>query len=773
MISVLVVSAVIAAVCAASGGRLGRRVFLIGAVAPAAILVWLILATSGPDTVVVERVSWLPALGLDLEFRLDGLGTLMSALIGGVGVLVFVYAWRYFGDRQGLGRFSAFLVVFAASMFGIVVADNLLLLFIFWETTSVMSYLLIGFDDESAAARTGALQALLVTALGGLAMLGGIVLLAQSGGSFRLSDLLADPPTSNLAMVGLALVLLGAFTKSAQFPFHFWLPGAMSAPTPVSAYLHSATMVKAGIYLVVRIAPVYAGLAVWWRPTLVTVGLLTMLVGGWRALAHNDLKLLLAQGTVSQLGFIMVLVGLGIPEATFAGVAMILAHAVFKAALFMVAGIVDHQAHSRDMRRLDGLAKVMPATFALAVIAVASMAGIPGLLGFVSKEAALESLVHDRLWFVSAGVVLGSILTVAYGLRFLRGGFSTKPEGAVESPPGQEVTSPRFSFFVAPLVLVVFTVVSGLAPAMADGLVGAAAGAVDSQASVYHLAAWHGLGLPLGLSLTAIVLGVLLWRRPLTRLRALTRRVPEATHVYTLTLTGVNRLADRVTSLLQGGSLPVYLGVIMAVTVAAPGVLLIRHWLPIGVLIPAESPIQAVTAALVVLAALATIQARRRLTAVLFLGAVGYGVAVLFVIQGAPDLALTQLLIETLVLTLFILVLRVLPERFEVIQSRIRRFTRIAISVGMGLFAGGFALMAATGRLVGPLADEYLRRAEPEGGGSNVVNVILTDFRALDTLGEITVLAVVAMGVMALLVERRRPGPVEPEPASPDGSEQA
>jgi multicomponent Na+:H+ antiporter subunit A len=772
VILVLAVNAVVAAACAALGPRLGRRVLLLGAVAPASAVAWLIAAVRDPADVVVTSVSWMPAIGLDLDFRLDGLATLMVALIGGIGVLVFAYGWRYFDEREGLGRFASYLVMFSGAMFGLVVSDNLLLLFIFWELTSVTSYLLIGFQDDSAAARASALQALLVTGLGGLAMLGGIVLVAQEGGTYSLVELLAAPPVSTAAGIGLALVLLGAFTKSAQFPFHFWLPGAMTAPTPVSAYLHSATMVKAGIYLIARLAPVYAVLVTWWRPTVVIVGLVTMIVGGWRALAQHDLKLLLAQGTVSQLGFIVVLVGIGIPELTFAGMAMILAHAIFKAALFMVAGIVDHQAHTRDLRRLTGLGTVMPATAVTAIIAVASMAGIPALLGFVSKEAALEGLVHEELWLVAAGVVVGSTLTVAYGLRFLWGAFANKPTDRMHDPVGADVSPPRLAFLAAPALLVALTVATGVGPRIVDRLVVASAGAVDPAATSYHLAAWHGLELPLGLSVVALALGWLLWRRPLPRLRRVTRRLPDATRVYASILNGTNRLATRLTSTMQGGSLPVYLGVIMTVTVVAPGILLARNWLPVSGLVFAESPIQVITAVFIAAAAVGTIFAERRLAAVLFLGAVGYGVAVLFVVQGAPDLALTQLLVETLILVLFILVLRVLPDRFEVVQSRVRRFARIGISLGMGLFAGSFALWAAAGRIHPSLAGEFLARAEPEAGGKNVVNVILTDFRAFDTLGEVTVLAVVAMGVMALMMKRpgtgdeppgeELPGPTEP-----------
>ena len=754
MILILVLHAAVAAAAVLFGPRLGRRVLLVGAIAPFATVVWLVASLPGASP-LVETLSWVPAIGLDLDFVLDGFAVLMVALIGGIGTLVFVYAWRYFDNGAGLGRFTSSLVVFAGAMFGLVTADNLLALFIFWELTSVTSYVLIGFDDESAAARAGALQALLVTAAGGLAMLGGIVLLAQEAGSYSLAVILADPPTSAVAGAGLALVLVGAFTKSAQFPFHFWLPGAMTAATPVSAFLHSATMVKAGIYLIARLAPVFAAAFGWWRPTIVVVGVVTMVVGGWRAFAQYDLKLLLAQGTVSQLGFIVLLVGLGSPELTFAGMAMILGHAVFKAALFMFAGIVDHQAHTRDIRRLDGLGARMPAVAMGAAVAAASMAGIPPLLGFVTKEAALEALVHEpQWWLATAGVVVGSTLTVAYGLRFLSGAFASK-RGTAADAVGAGVHPPPGWFLAPPLVLVAVTVVAGIAPGVVDGLVGKAAAAVDPAAGGFHLALWHGFGTPLLLSLGAVVAGVVLWKRPMERLRVLTGRAPDASGVYVATVTGLNRLADRVTAVMQSGSLPVYLGVILTVAVTAPGIFLVRHWTaPTGIAF-AASPIQVVTAAVVIAAAVGTIVATRRLGAVLFLGGVGYGVAVLFVIQGAPDLALTQLLVETLALALFILVLRRLPGRFEIVQSRIRRFARIGIATGVGLLAGVFSLWAASAPDGPAIADEYLARAVPEGGGRNVTNVILTDFRAFDTLGEITVLAVVAMGAMALILARR------------------
>ena len=761
-----------ALVCFLAGGRLGRRALLLGALGPVSA-VWLLIswAAAGGD-VLVESVDWLPAVGLDLAFRLDGFSALMVALVGGVGVLVFAYAGPYFGRREGLERFAAYLVVFAGSMFGLVTADNVLVLFVFWELTSVMSYLLIGFQDDNAGARSAALQALLVTAAGGLAMLAGLVLLAQVGATYSLSALLAEPPTGAMVGPALVLILVGAMAKSAQFPFHFWLPGAMAAPTPVSVYLHSATMVKAGIYVVARLAPVYALLVPWWRPTLAVIGLVTMLVGGWRALTQNDLKQLLAQGTVSQLGFIMVLVGMGIPALTFAGMAMILAHASFKGALFMVAGIIDHQAHTRDVRRLSGLRHRMPATFWVSVVAVASMAGLPPLLGFVSKEAAFEGLVGNAEWWVTTAVVLGSMLTVSYGLRFLWGAFATKnldPETAI----GPEVSAPSYSFLGPAALLVALTVVGGLVPALFDGLAVASAGALGPLVEDDHLALWHGFGLPMVLSGLALFGGWMLWRRPVARLSAITGKAPEGARVYERTLSGINGLADRLTTALQNGSLPVYLVVIVGVAVVGPTVLMAMHWRHVPDLVLAESPIQVVTALLVMGGAVGAIIAKRRIGAVLFLGSVGYGVAVLFVIQGAPDLALTQLLIETLALALFVLVLTRLPTRFEVLVTRIRRFTRIGVSVAAGLAAMGLSIWMVSGRVAPSLAPEFLARSESEGGGRNVVNVILTDFRALDTLGEITVLALAAMGAIALVRARIADEPDQEtgEPSIVEGEE--
>ena len=756
---VLAVHALLALVTGLAGRRLGRSVLVLGALAPATAVAYLIVRTSSViDGEVIEAsVPWVPDLGLMLDLRLDAFGLLFWWLIAGIGLLVFLYGARYFDQRDDLGRFTAMLVLFAGAMLLLTSADNVLLLFVGWELTSVTSYLLIGFDDNRAPARAAALQALLVTGLGGLVLLAGLVLLGLEGGTYSLAALLSSPPTGGTVTTGLVLVLVGAMTKSAQAPFHFWLPGAMAAPTPVSAYLHSATMVKAGIYLVARVAPAFAPVADWWTPTLLTVGAVSMLVGGYRALKSTDLKELLAYGTVSQLGFIFLLVGAGDHELLHAGVAVLFAHALFKAALFLCAGVVDHQAHTRDLRRLDGIGRQLPVTAAALVVATASMAGVPPLLGFVAKEAALESSLHAALGrgVVVVAIVAGAVLTTAYGLRLIWGAFASKSDDVLVDDPvtAAEVERPPLTFELPAVVLVVASVAFGVWVAPVDALVEAASASLDEAAAGLHLALWHGFGAPLALSVTALAVGTFAFVRPrwVERTTRFTGRSPDTTDVYRRSLFGLNRLADRVTAFVQPGSLPVYLAMVLGTAVLLPGHLLVGSAAGSGPLTFAHSGLQVAVGALVIGAAIGTAVVRHRLSAVLLLGAVGYGVAVLFVIQGAPDLALTQLLVETLALAIFVLVLRRLPERFEQPSWRFGRGVRILVSVSVGVFVAAFALIAAGARRSDTSAAEYLARAQPEGGGSNVVNVILTDFRALDTVGEITVVVVAVIGVVSLV----------------------
>ncbi|HEX2179340.1 MAG TPA: hydrogen gas-evolving membrane-bound hydrogenase subunit E, partial [Actinomycetota bacterium] len=674
----------------------------------------------------------------------------------GIGTLIFGYATAYFSKpKAGLGRFASALTGFAGSMLGLVLADNLLALYLFWELTSVTSYLLIGFEDRKAAARAAALQAILITGAGGLAMLGGFVILGQQAGTFQMSALLSNPPGGSLTNFALVLVLLGALTKSAQVPFHSWLPGAMAAPTPVSAYLHSATMVKAGVYLVARFAPAFAD-APPWRPVAITVGLATMLIGGMRALRQHDLKLLLAHGTTSQLGFLVVLLGLGLPEATMAGCVMLLAHGFFKACLFMVVGIVDHQAHTRDFRRLDrlGLSPSWRPTMAVTLAAAASMAGVPLLFGFIGKEAAYEALVHggagpaDR--WILAGVVAGSMLTFAYSGRLVRGLVSP---ASFREDHASGAPAPGPSFLAPAVVLACVSIVLGVLPGPLSDFVSAAARSLDPAVEPVHLALWHGFGTALWLSVVTLVVGGLLvagWQRVEAGQNLTPEWVPSADGGYLVTLKGINKLADRTVAIVQSGSLPAYIGTILFTLMALPGYVLLRDT-DLPELPPvASSASQLVVAVLIFGAAVGAARVTQRIHAVLFLGAVGYGMALLFVLHGAPDLALTQVLIETLSVAIFVLVLRRLPASAVRSPWRLGQVVRAAFAVGIGLFVTVFALVAGAARTEDPISTGFLERALPEGGGRNVVNVILVDFRGIDTVGEITVLAVAAVGIVSL-----------------------
>ncbi len=758
MIALLAAHLAAAIVAAFLGRRLGRNVFLVAGLAPAATAVWALWHAEGilAGAVVGQTLQWAPDLGLHLGLRMDAFGLLMTGLVAGIGTLIFAYSRWYFSDRPDIGRLAALLVAFAGAMFGLVVTDNLLSLYLFWELTSITSYLLIGFDDRSAAARASALRALLITAAGGLAMLGGFVLIAQVAGTYTLSEILATRPGGPLVEVGLLLVLFGAFTKSAQAPFHFWLPGAMAAPTPVSAYLHSATMVKAGVYLIARLAPVFAD--IWyWRPLLITVGLTTMLIGGWRALAQRDLKLMLAHGTTSQLGLLVVLFGVGFEQATLAGAALIFAHAAYKGALFMVVGIVDHQAGTRDIRRLHRLHRPLRSAFIVAAVAVGSMAGLPPLLGFIAKEAAFEAFVGAggaAGWAVLAIMVAGSALTFAYSVKFLWGAFA--PKAPHELEPGHDdasVPSAAAAFVAPAAVLSAITLLFGLLPGFLSNLVVGAAQALDARVPEYPLALWHGFNEALALSAAAIVGGLLVWR---LRLQVGTfqerYRMPwDGERLHDRSVSLLLRLANLVTAHIQTGSLPMYLAVILGTAVLLPGIVLLSEVpLPTEFLL-VDRPMQGVVAILMVVATIVAVATRKRMSAVVSVSVVGYGVAFLFTIQGAPDLALTQLLIETLLLVLFVLVLRHLPKTFTTRGGAMWRFTRTTVAVAVGVFTATVALAATGARQQESISAEFLRRSLPEGDGRNVVNVILVDFRAFDTFGEIVVLTIAALGVLGLI----------------------
>ena len=734
--------------------------FVIAAVPSAATLVWLAARLAGvvDGDVVTSHVPWIPTLGVDLDLRLDGFAALMMLLVAGVGVLVFAYAWRYFSHPDAADvRLLGLLVLFAGAMVGLVLADNLFVLYGFWELTSVTSFLLIGNRHDDRQARAAALQALLITGVGALAMLTGFIVLGQAAGTYRLSELLTRPPTGTTVAIALLLVLLGAFTKSAQAPFHEWLPAAMVAPTPVSTYLHSATMVTAGVYLIARLAPAYATAWDAWRPVVVTVGVVAMLLGAVRALRQHDLKLLLAYGTISQLGFMVAVFGWGTPAAMVAGATMLLVHGAFKAAAFMVVGILDHQHGTRDVRLLPPPRPGWVTTDVAAAVAAASMAGVPLMAGFIAKEADFAAFLHQGRGGALAltGLVVGSALTVAYSLRFLAG--ATGRLATADDADG--AAPPRWSFVAPVVVLSIVTVAIGLFPGLLDGIVGAAAVALDPSSAEPHLEVWHGVTTELLLSGAALAAGAVIYvgRRPVERALRPGELVPRSADAYRASLRAIDDLAARVTAVAQPGSLPIYAGVILLTAALVPGALLLGGtwwpgW-PDAVDVPAHVPI----AVLLIVLAVAAAAVRRRFSGALFLGVVGYSMAALFVAQGAPDLALTQVAIETLSTVLFVLVLRRLPDRFTATPGTGRRAVRTAIATVVGAVVFVLTLAAAGVHPSTDVSDAMIDRAVPDGGGRNVVNVTLVDFRALDTLGEMTVLAAAAIGTVALARAGRRP----------------
>jgi len=752
--------------------KFGRNSFYALATVPAASFIWLLLQHaaiySGTDNAIAEVVPWIPGLQLELAFRMDALAWVMSLLVLGVGALVLVYCARYFKDKDDyLGGFGAQLLAFAGAMFGLVVADDLLLLFIFWELTTVLSYLLIGYARTRLSARRSALQALVVTTAGGLAMLVGLIILGSTAGTYRIQAILdqapalVSGPAAGAVSAAVVLILVGAITKSALVPFHFWLPGAMAAPTPVSAYLHAAAMVKAGIYLVARLAPGFAETPPW-LPIVLGLGLVTMLVGGYRALRQTDIKLILAYGTVSQLGFLTMVVGLGTPEAALAGIAMLLAHGLFKATLFLVVGIIDHQSGTRDIRELSGVYGSARALGIVAAIGAASMAGIPPLAGFVAKESVFEAFVQysdeSGPWLL-VGLVLGSVLTFAYSARFMWGAFAVKPGVA---PTSFKPIKP--AFLAAPAILSFLTILFGLWPAPVDGWIQpyAALFVGDSApSSPGHLALWHGFTPALGMTAVTFALGLAMFygRNAVARLQSLVPGWIDADRAYQQTIGALDDVAVWITGRTQRGSLFFYLSVILTVASVLPltALLLAGKPLPPGrYFIDPGSPLQLVAGAGVVIGAIAAVRANKRFLAVLMVSVTGYGIALIFALQGAPDLALTQMLVETIILVAFVLAMRSLPAGLRDRTGGKYRVIRVVIGLAFGITMIFVAIHAMGARVAAPVSLQFPQLAYEGGGGLNIVNVTLVDIRAWDTFGEISVLALAATGVASLIFVRGR-----------------
>ena len=772
---------------------LGRATGYVLALGPASGFFYYLtqMASTAKGEAIVRSWTWAESLGVEFAFRVDSLSTLFALLVTGVGTAIVLYANSYLDGHPKRGRFFGYLMGFMGAMLGLVLADDLILLFIFWELTSITSYLLIGFDHEREKARKSALQALVVTGLGGLAMLAGLVLLGQIAGTFSVSGIIANADVladSQLTLAAMILVLAGAFTKSAQFPFHFWLPNAMEAPSPVSAYLHSSTMVKAGVYLVARLNPAFAEDPAW-QWALAGFGGATMLIGAYLATRQTYYKKVLAYTTVSSLGIMVMLIGLGAAQAA---AAYILAHALFKGALFLVAGIVDHETGVKDTEQMGGLFRSMPVTAIVAIVSGFSMAGVPPLLGFVGKELLLKGSLHAHggphdiawLWPVIA-TVAGAFMAVAGFQAGVRPFFMKRTvEGEYPKPP-HEAAIPMLA---GPVVLTVLTLIGGIAPVLfAKPLINGTTSSIASggetelvKLSAIYLATHPSTALLL--SGVALVAGAMLFalRRPWRAITEPLDKVAKAVgcerlyHVLFDGTVGPTSLATVQTKLLQSGYLRVYVQVtVLTVLLLAGGLLLWRGDM-FGLLqeaIPTFSEIawteflfEAVLVGMICVAAVAATQMRGRLSTIAVLGVVGYSSAVIFVLFSAPDVAMTQFAVETLTVIIFVLVVYHLP-RFAVYSSRLVKTADAALGIAFGLMMAAFVVSSFAISADDGISWYYNHNAFPDQAGAhaaygrNLVNIILVDFRSLDTLGEIAVLGLAAVGVYTLLRLRQERTP--------------
>ncbi|AVO39808.1 monovalent cation/H+ antiporter subunit A [Pukyongiella litopenaei] len=707
---------------------------------------------------VTARIDWLPGLGLNANFFLDGLGFLFAGLILGIGLLIIIYARFYLSRQDPMGQFYAYLLLFQGAMVGIVLSDNILLLLVFWELTSLSSFLLIGYWRHLPEGRQGARMALAVTGGGGLALIAGMLILGNIAGSYDLSVILTQKElvqSSPLYLPALILILLGAFTKSAQFPFHFWLPHAMAAPTPVSAYLHSATMVKAGLFLMARLWPVLAGTEAWFY-LVATTGLVTMVIAAVIAFFKDDLKALLAFSTVSHLGMITMLLGFGTEYAAVAAVFHILNHATFKAALFMTAGIVDHEAGTRDAKLLGGLRRLMPVTFVIATVASLSMAGIPPLNGFLSKEMMLEQALHTHLFLhplmVAVVATLAAAFSAAYSFRYVAHVFL----GPVRDDYPSHPHDPPAGMWLPPAFLATLVVLIGLFPMLfAGGIVETAANAVTGgHAPHVHLKLWHGLNAALLLSAIAVAGGLLLLSGHGGLNRAwLAAPRPEAKAIYDAAIARLTRLSAAVTDALHDGSLTRYAAIFVVFTLALAGYGYATGaiGLPTRTALPMHWLLVAGWICLVGSALAIVVFHRNRLLSLVLIGVTGLMVSMTFNYLSAPDLALTQISVEVVTIILLLLALNFMPRETPRESSSGRRLRDLVISIGAGAGTGGliYALMLRDFAFPS-ISGFHLANSYKGGGGDNVVNVILVDFRGFDTFGEIIVLGIAAIVIYAI-----------------------
>ncbi|WP_346795384.1 putative monovalent cation/H+ antiporter subunit A [Halomonas sp. Bachu 37] len=734
----------------------GHRASLVLAIFPALLAVWLV--GQAPQVIdqgaVLAEWVWVPSLDITLSFMLDGLSLLFGLLISVIGAFVLVYAGAYLRGHPDLVRFHVALVAFMVSMFGLVMADGLVTLFIFWELTSITSYLLIGFNHADIEARKSARQGLIVTMGGGLALMAGLILLGTAAGSWSFSGIAAleaNLREHDLYTPILICLLLGAFTKSAQFPFHFWLPNAMAAPTPVSAYLHSATMVKAGIYLLARLQPSLGGTELW-VGTLSLIGALTMVTGAFLAIRHTNIKKLLAYSTVMALGLLTMLLGIGTEKALIAFATFLLAHSMYKGALFMIAGILDHSTGTKDVTAMGGLRSLMPVTAGIALIAALSLAGVPPLFGFIGKELMLEAVLGAPRYALGLALLAlcAAFLTMAVAaivaLRPFYGQRRQTPRTPHEAP---------LAMLLGPALLAGGSLLLGLVPSLpGTGLLASAASAVSGEPVALSLSLWHGFNLPLLLSFISLVVGYLLFRHwdrlraRLTMLDPVMRHGPEAG--YEGFMNAIVHVSEWQTKVLQNGYMRNYILVMLLTLIALIGnSLLVRHAPQFSLHWDVRFHEVVVVGTIAMGALFATIS-RSRLGAVVSIGVMGFSIALIFILFSAPDLGITQLLVETLTVILLVLVLFRLP-RYASLSSNLERIRDGGVAAVMGILIGLLVLSAWSVQQFEPISTYMIENSAPLAHGRNIVNVILVDYRALDTLGEMFVLALAAIGVVAML----------------------
>ncbi|MBK1879199.1 hydrogen gas-evolving membrane-bound hydrogenase subunit E [Pelagicoccus mobilis] len=734
---------------------------------PAVIFVGLLTQVGSLNGLQAESVSfaWVPSLGVDFQLQLNGLGLLFALMIPGVGAFIFVYAGGYLHGHPLSGRFFTFLMLFMTGMMGIALSDNLIVFFVFWELTSISSYLLIGFNHEDEAARKKALQALLVTGFGGVAMLAGFILLATAGGSYQFSTLIAQGASlaqNPLAQAALPLLLLGAFTKSAQFPFQFWLPNAMAAPTPVSAYLHSATMVKAGVFLLFKLSPIYGGTPAW-SITLITCGTITLLLGAVTGLFQRDLKRILAFTTMSVLGMLVLLIGIGGELALKSAILFMLGHALYKATLFMTAGNVDHGTGTREVTLLGGLRKAMPLTALAAGLAALSKGGFPPLLGFVSKEYVYKASIDlASLAPVLTGIaIVGNAMLLALAFK---AGVHPYWSSAAKPGLGKSYSSllphtPHevpFSMWIGPIILASLGLTFGFLPTeWISNLIGPALSISSGVATTVKVSLWHGFNLPLLLSLVTMALGILIylarehfWKKQRIGTRIERRSTERA---YEFAFHQFVEKSKEVTLLLQNGSMRFYLWVILGVS----GLLLSYKLLALGGLpaFPSTEGISILNTTItiaIVLGALVAAAARSIVNALAGLGVVGFGIALVYGFNGAPDLAITQIVVETLTVAFMLYAVLKLPSFKRYSKKSLRIQDAIFASCG-GIIVFLLVLKSSALELAPTISNQLSEWSYPLAKGRNIVNVILVDFRALDTFGEIAVLGIAALGVSICL----------------------